>query len=158
MFNSYLNRINLLTNGNKNITPNGLLDILTEEISKSRFTKSFEILLGVANYDNSKSKIFDIFSNGGFEEIKNHLEIGSGAQYSMLFLNRNWDPKLNMLQVSKIGYYIIRYIETLKLDDFVGLNNEYPSIWFIPDGSLPYKVTDSKLKDLRQLIEKNISP
>ena len=158
LFNTYLNKINILINQKNNITDNELLGILTDEISNYRYSKSLEILLGIANYNDTKSSIFNIFYTGGFEIVPRHLEIGSGAQYSMVFLNQNWNQNLNMLQVSKMGYYIIRYIETLKLDDSVGLNGKYPSIWYIPDAKLPYKVTDYKLYELKEIIEKRVNP
>jgi hypothetical protein len=40
---------------------------------------------------------------------------------------------MTMAKVAEIGYFVIKYIEELKLDHTVGLDTRGPQIWFIAD-------------------------
>lgn len=155
-FNTYKNKIELLIGSSYNNKPKNLLDLLIKEFASNYTYKSFDILLGMSNFENSKSVLITLYHDGGFEN-KNHYEIGSGSHHSLLFLNQNWNPNLNMIQVSTMGYFIIRYIEHFRLQNDVGLNGGYPSIWFIPNNGMPYQAEKSFLEETKSKVEDRIT-
>jgi hypothetical protein len=48
---------------------------------------------------------------------------------------------MSMERVAEIGYFVIKYIEELKLDHTVGLADKRPQVWYIPD---QYEENDQK--------------
>lgn len=59
--------------------------------------------------------------------------IGSGARYARPFIDNARQPEMTMEQVAGLGYFIIRYIASFGLDLSVGINNENPQVWYIPN-------------------------
>jgi 20S proteasome alpha/beta subunit len=65
--------------------------------------------------------------------IRRYQVIGSGARYARPFIDNAWQPEMTMEQVAELGYFIIRYVESFRLDLSVGINNENPQVWYIPN-------------------------
>jgi hypothetical protein len=74
--------------------------------------------------------------------------IGTGAPYGSIFLKQNWAPNLTMKQVAELGYFIIKYIERYSLDLSVGVNNNKPQIWFMPNDASYYSLDIEALNEL----------
>lgn len=55
---------------------------------------------------------------------------------------------MTMAKVAEIGYFVIKYIEELKLDRTVGLDTRGPQIWFIPDHSPKNIAQNERKKDI----------
>jgi tripartite motif-containing protein 71 len=71
---------------------------------------------------------------------------------------------MKMKQVGELGYYIIKHIEEFELDSSVGVGNNRPQIWFIPDkGDLEQAGTnlldkfEIRYKRWSQLLQKHIT-
>jgi len=92
----------------------------------------FDVLVGIA-YPDRESTLTYIDTYGLPNAVETYQTIGMGARYSKPFLKEAWNVDLTMEQVAEIGYFIIRYIEKLGLDLSVGLDNENPQVWYIPN-------------------------
>lgn len=85
----------------------------------------FDVLVGIA-YTDRDSTLTYINAFGLPNTISSYQAIGIGARYSKAFLEKLWVPEMRMEQVAELGYFIIRYIEQLRLDLSVGLHNTRP--------------------------------
>jgi 20S proteasome alpha/beta subunit len=92
----------------------------------------FDVLVGIV-YRDRESILTYINAYGLTDRVETYQTIGIGAKYSKLFLEKAWNAESTMEQVAEIGYFIIRYIEKLGLDLSVGLDNDNPQVWYIPN-------------------------
>ena len=60
---------------------------------------------------------------------------------------------MTMAKVAEIGYFVIKYIEELKLDHTVGLDTRGPQIWFIPDHSPKNIAQNERKKDIVRQVD-----
>jgi len=59
--------------------------------------------------------------------------IGHGEPYGAIFHKRLWGKHMTMEQTAKLGLFVIRYIDEMKLDTSVGYNKEFlPQVVYIP--------------------------
>ena len=63
---------------------------------------------------------------------------------------------MTMKQVAELGYFAIKYIERYSLDLSVGVNNDKPQIWFIPDDHVSYRPDTMALNELERKTEINL--
>ncbi len=79
------------------------------------------------------------FNPFGFPEpINEKRAIGHGEPYGALFLKKMWNKNMSMEQTAKLGLFIIKFIQEMKLDNSVGFNDEFlPQILYIPDVNFP---------------------
>jgi len=79
------------------------------------------------------------FTPFGFPEPVNKIRaIGHGESYGALFLKKLWNQSMNMEQTAKLGIFIIKFIQDMKLDNSVGFDNEFPpQVFYIPDVTEP---------------------
>jgi hypothetical protein len=93
----------------------------------------FGVLVGIA-YPHQDSSLTYIDSYGSIETIQSGYKvIGAGAKYAKPYLEKEWNAEMTMAQVAELGFFIIRCIERFRLDASVGLDNENPQVWFIPN-------------------------
>jgi 20S proteasome alpha/beta subunit len=91
-------------------------------------------LVGIGHQDKPATLTY-LNSFGLLNPEAKYRLIGSGSRYAKTFLERIWNRDMTMAKVAEIGYFVIKYIEELKLDRTVGLDTRGPQIWFIPDHS-----------------------
>ncbi|MFH0889943.1 MAG: hypothetical protein V1836_02245 [Candidatus Aenigmatarchaeota archaeon] len=128
-----------------------------EDISKTlteryfpRIRDTIEVL--VALRVGNKSELYIVTPDGVSEPIKQYLAIGHGGPYGSFFLKKFWNKDLTMMDMAKLGCFIIHYIEFFELDNSVGGNE--PQIWFLPDMPEEFdKLPEDKKKlfSIRQL-------
>ena len=76
------------------------------------------------------SLLWYIYPFGFPEIVRGSKAIGHGSRYGKIFLKQLWSRDMTMEQTAELGYFIIRCIDKLDLDNSVGGE---PQIWFIPD-------------------------
>jgi DNA-binding beta-propeller fold protein YncE len=74
-----------------------------------------------------------VYPAGFTEVVPKYRAIGHGEPYGSLIMKILWHPEMKMKQVAELGYYIIKHVEKFELDSSVGVGNNKPQIWFIPD-------------------------
>jgi 20S proteasome alpha/beta subunit len=67
------------------------------------------------------------------EDVTRYRVIGSenGRILNSTLLEPLWPYKMTMRKAAEFGYFIIKYIERYYLDNFIGVGNKKPQIWFI---------------------------
>jgi 20S proteasome alpha/beta subunit len=99
---------------------------------KYRDETIFDVLVGIA-YKNKDSSLTYINAYGSPETVEKYKAIGMGAKYAKAYLERSWNSQMTMEQFAQLGYFIIRCIEKFGLEGSVGLDNENPQVWYIPN-------------------------
>lgn len=99
-----------------------------------------------------KSVLYYIREVGAAEHIPDFKLIGNGSPYASMLLKeaKKQNPNLTMEQVAKLGYLVIKYIEKYELDTSVGIGEEHPQIWFIPDGKDPYEIKGDDMDNCKK--------
>lgn len=80
-----------------------------------------------------------VFTPYGFPEpVNERRAIGHGEPYGALFLKKMWNKNMTMEQAAKLGIFIIKFIQDMKLDNSVGFDQEFlPQVFYIPDIKIP---------------------
>jgi ATP-dependent protease HslVU (ClpYQ) peptidase subunit len=81
----------------------------------------------------NKSAAYCYYPDGSFDPVDNYKAIGSGEPYGSVFLKLLWNENTTMEDIEMLGFFIIKYIEGLELNDLVGVGEYHPQIYFIPD-------------------------
>lgn len=105
---------------------------LNERYRTRHSSAIFDILVAIG-YKNRPATLTYLNSFGLLSPEGKYRLIGSGTRYAKAFLEQIWNKDMTMTKVAEIGYFVIKYIEQLKLDHTVGLDTGGPQIWFIPD-------------------------
>lgn len=111
------------------------------ELQQRYFYRVGELQILFAMRPTSNSQLYNLDTQSGVAEpiIRDYMSIGSGEPHGALFLKGLWKPEMTMIDFAKLGYFLIRHIERLKLDDSVGGD---PQIWFMPDITTNVKSAD----------------
>ncbi len=99
-------------------------------------------------------KIVDQYAVG--DDVLRYRAIGTGSPYGSVFMNY-WRNDLTMEQVAGLGYFIIKYIEKLKLDAGVGVGDGKPRIWFMPHKEEPHRANFKFLDELEAKTQERLS-
>ena len=108
---------------------------------------------------NPKAQITTFTGYGFPEPVNDYAVIGHGEPYGALFLKKLWKRNMTMDQTAKLGIFIIKFIQDMKLDSSVGFNEDFlPQVVFIPDVQLPsnfpvksmFEIDDDELIKLQQ--------
>jgi 20S proteasome alpha/beta subunit len=99
---------------------------------KYRYETTFEVLVGIAYKDRDSSLTY-INPYGSLETVDTFKAIGAGAKYAKAYLENSWNSQMTMEQFAELGYFIIRCIEKFRLEGSVGLDNEHPQVWYMPN-------------------------
>ena len=89
--------------------------------------------------------------------VENYIPIGQG-HLGKVFL-KSLDVSLSMVEVARLGVFIIKYIEKEDLTDneSVGVGNEKPQIWFCPDNKKFYEVKGEELDKICEGIDGEVN-
>lgn len=92
----------------------------------------------------------------GFPEPVNGIRaIGHGEPYASLFQKKLWKKDMTMEQTAKLGLFIIKFIEEMKLDSTVGYDKEFlPQIVYVPDVKLPKDFLTSPISTFDEWVER----
>jgi 20S proteasome alpha/beta subunit len=102
------------------------------ERDKFRDETSFDVLVGTA-YKDKVSSLTYINAYGSPETVEDYKAIGMGSEYAKAYLEKTWNPQMTMEQFAELEYFIIRCIEKFRLDGSVGLDDENPQVWYLPN-------------------------
>ncbi|MFA5855773.1 MAG: hypothetical protein WC867_00305 [Candidatus Pacearchaeota archaeon] len=96
------------------------------------------------------------FNPYGFPEpVNTYRAIGHGEPYGSLFLKKMWNKNMTMEETAKLGIFIIKFIQSMKLDSSVGFNEEFlPQVCYIPDVIVPENFNHQDQKAIEKLLEK----
>jgi hypothetical protein len=128
-----------------------IAEIETQTVSLNQTYRSriagetFDVLVGIKT-TNQGSVLEYIPENGVAEVVRKYWVIGHGDPYGSIFLKELWRPDMTMQEVAELGYFIIRYIERFQLDNTVGVGNERPQIFFLPDNAPADASTEEQAK------------
>jgi 20S proteasome alpha/beta subunit len=89
-------------------------------------------LLIVMKTNDKGATLHRFYPGGSFDPVEDYEAIGSGEPYGSVFLKLLWGRERTMQEVAELGFFIIKYIEDLKLNDSV-VGDQDPQICFIPD-------------------------
>jgi 20S proteasome alpha/beta subunit len=92
------------------------------------------------------------FNPYGFPEPVDGIRaIGHGEPYGAIFLKKMWNKNMTMEQTAKLGLFILKFIQDMKLDNSVGFDNEYlPQVYYIPDTILPMNPTQMLIEQAQE--------
>jgi len=128
------------------------IEIITRELNKEYsgvlLEQGIDVLVGIKTSVGADVKY--IYPEGFAEGVRRYKVIGHGEPYGALFLKQWWHRDMTMLEVAELGYFIIKYIENIGLDNTVGIGQEYPQIWMIPNIPNPKdsQITDEQWKQV----------
>lgn len=93
-----------------------------------------DCLIGVWTQDRG-SKLSYISPKGLQSDVEDHRVIGSGEDYSQVFLRSLLEPsqQLTMLDFAEIGYFVIKWLDRFEIDKGTGLGGGRPMMWFMSD-------------------------
>jgi 20S proteasome alpha/beta subunit len=85
--------------------------------------------------DGARASLIVFHPDGSPEQvIDDYRAIGCGEPHGSIFLKKMWSPDWTMEQTAKLGIFIIKYINHMKLDNRVGFSDEFlPQVFYIPD-------------------------
>jgi 20S proteasome alpha/beta subunit len=89
-------------------------------------------LIAIA-YPNKDSSLTYIDAFGSTHTVEKYRAIGAGAKYARMCLEKIWSNNKTMELVAELGYFIIKCIEKFRLEESVGLVDENPQVWYIPN-------------------------
>lgn len=101
---------------------------LNEKYREALMGGTFDVLIGIELPQTSILQYVSPYGVAG--HVRKYKVIGHGEPYGSVFLKQLWNRNMTMKQTAELGFFIIKYIEELQLDNSVG---GVPQIWFIPD-------------------------
>ena len=134
--------------GKKSMTVDNIINKLAKFVydinKKYKFSNlfAFDVLVGI-QYNNQNSTLTYISQYGTSRPINEFRIIGTGGKYIKIFMEKVWKKDMRMEDVSELGYFIIKYIENFRLDYTVGISENHPEIWYVPN-----KYTDGERNDI----------
>jgi 20S proteasome alpha/beta subunit len=105
---------------------------------------------------NGLTAALTVFTPYGFPEpVAKTRAIGHGEPYGALFLKKMWrEKKTTMEDTAKLGLFILKMIQEMKLDNSVGFADEcLPQVFYIPDVFLPNNADQYSQDELQELIK-----
>jgi 20S proteasome alpha/beta subunit len=96
------------------------------------------MIIGATRISSGKAQITTYNPYGFPEPVNNYRAIGHGEPYGAIFLKKMWNVNMSMEQTAKLGLFIIKFIQDMKLDNSVGFTQDYlPQVVYIPDVKVP---------------------
>lgn len=98
------------------------------------------MILSANRLEGTEAKLYAFHPYGFPEPVHKYRAIGHGRPYGELFLQKMWhtNKDMSMLEAVKLGCFIIKFIQDMKLDQSVGYSDEYlPQCMLIPDVPIP---------------------
>ena len=119
--------------------------IVKESNNKLSSQYHFDVLIATQNYDSSKASLHHIDEYGTQGDIYDQTIIGSGNRYASFFLKPFLKSKFTMEKFAELGFFVMKYIDRFRIDDKVGLLEEFPLVWFIPHSGRIGKIDNKNL-------------
>lgn len=116
------------------------------------------LMVMCASRINGKTGVLTVFTPYGFPEpVMKARAIGHGEPYGALFLKKMWREKtMTMEATAKLGVFIIKLIQEMKLDNSVGFNDEYlPQVFYVPDVIYPNNINAYTREETQEFVQKN---
>jgi hypothetical protein len=104
-----------------------------------------EIELLVATQVTGSGALLTYINTGGYpNDVLGYKAIGTGGQYSYVFLKPFYNQNIKMQEFARLGYFIVKYIDNFELDSNSGLDKNAPAhsrrqLWFIPNSDQLYR-------------------
>lgn len=116
---------------------------------------SLQVFFAIKHNEKGKSVLYYVDDeNCTPAEVKEIIPIGE-SNLGEIF-RKSWKTDMTMLETAKLGSFIIKYIETEKLSESVGVSSYLPQIWIVPDGEIPREVIGSELNNLLKDTDKKV--
>jgi 20S proteasome alpha/beta subunit len=118
----------------------------------------FDVLIGIKS--TVKAELKYVYPIGFAEGVRRYKAIGRGEPYGSFFLKRWWHKDMTMLEVAELGFFIIKYIQELELDNTVGIGDGYPQVWLIPHKQISPKASPKQNLEtvIKGLVPKDMAP
>lgn len=113
----------------------------------------------VGTREGEKCQLYAAENRGLAVPVTTYRALGSSPQCGELFLSKFWGGSLTMEQTAALGLLVIEFIETYKLDPYVGIKGTgEPNIWFMEDGisGLTYKLSPAMLPKLESYAKEKL--
>jgi hypothetical protein len=116
-------------------------------------TYEFDIIVASRAEDTGLAYLSYIDENGMIDDKetwKRYIVIGSyETRVATEFLIKPvWNHDMMMDQFAELAYFIIKYVDRFKTDVTVGLEDQRPLVWFIPNIGTPAKAPDTYIDSL----------
>lgn len=96
------------------------------------------MIISATRISSGKAELTTFNPYGFPEPVNNYRAIGHGEPYGAIFLKKMWNPSMTMEQTAKLGLFIIKFIQDMRLDNSVGFTSDYlPQVVYIPDVKVP---------------------
>jgi 20S proteasome alpha/beta subunit len=124
------------------------IEVITRELNEKYKDilrgQDFDVLLGIKTTGLSELKY--VYPFGFAEGVRRCKAIGHGEPYGSFFLRQWWQPRMTMLEVAELGFFIIKYMQDFELDNTVGIGDDFPQIWLIPHSQPPPGATPEQIQ------------
>lgn len=124
------------------------VELLTE--MRNRYSIAFTdpscclyVLIGIA-VNNDNPKLYYLDSVHCLPAEVNELVPIGQSQLSEVF-RKAWDRSMTMEQTAKLGMLAIKYIEQERISDGIGVGQQQPQIWLIPNRQQPREILGDEL-------------
>ncbi|MFL6349628.1 MAG: hypothetical protein ACJ72X_15205, partial [Nitrososphaeraceae archaeon] len=108
------------------------LEDIVKKYKREYSSQPFDVLFA-AQIQYKGAVLFYIPRDGVSDKIDKFKVIGSGEIPANVFLKSTDPSNMTMEQFAKWGYFIIKYIEEKGIDNYVGVGQYKPQIYFIPN-------------------------
>jgi hypothetical protein len=134
------------------------LEAITERTNAEyagRVHGDFDILVATQGVGRG-ADLYYIYPDGVSSYIDTYKAIGTGAPHGSLFLKKFWRQDMSMLEVARLGFFVLRLIEKFDLDVNVG-TNPWPQIWFIPNKGEVHEEDLSVMESFQRFADERLS-
>lgn len=116
----------------------------------------FDALVSIQTKDNGASLQY-IDDDGVSMDVDSYIVIGSNTSriISSTFLKPIWHKDITMERFLRDVFFIIKFIDRFQLDDSVGLGENFPQIFLIPDkDNMVQEVHPLSLRGINETVDK----
>lgn len=120
-----------------------MIRIVRETNGEQRPDDQIELLVAT-QVVGSGALLTHINTDGYPSDVFKYKAIGTGGQYSYVFLRPFYNQDIKMEEFARLGYFIVKYIDNFELDGNSGLDknasvHSRPQLWFIPNSGQLYR-------------------
>ena len=134
------------------------LEAITERTNAEyagRVHSDFDVLVATQSVGRGAG-LFYIYPDGVSSQIDTYRAIGTGAPHGSLFLKKFWRQDMSMLEVARLGFFVLRLIERFELDVNVG-TDPWPQIWFVPNKGEVHEEDFSLLESFQRFADERLA-
>jgi hypothetical protein len=117
----------------------GLREIILKkkaEIKQNKDRYVFDVVVASQTADDGLAHVYYIDDNGAMNELFDTITIigsDSAAMYGSVFTKPLSRPDMKINEFAELAYFTIKYIDRFKLDDTIGLEEQKPLVYIIPN-------------------------